>query len=139
MRYLLLLLILIAGTCQADPTGIVTAVRGDVCRGEVKLSQGSEVSEGDTITTTARSFAVIQFSDGGVVTVRPSSQLVIEKYNSDEAELNLIQGGLRIVTGAMAKSNPENYRVNTPVALMGVRGTEFSIYLCGDDVCTSDE
>jgi len=25
--------------------------------------------------------------------------------------------------------------VRTPVALMGVRGTEFSIYLCGDTVC----
>jgi hypothetical protein len=35
----------------------------------------------------------------------------------------------------MAKSNPENYKVRTPVALMGVRGTEFSEVLCGDNVC----
>jgi hypothetical protein len=39
----------------------------------------------------------------------------------------------------MAKSNPENYKVRTPVALMGVRGTEFSIMLCGDEVCAEDQ
>ncbi len=35
----------------------------------------------------------------------------------------------------MAKNNPENYKVKTPVALMGVRGTEFAIQPCGDSVC----
>ncbi len=43
------------------------------------------------------------------------------------------------VSQAMAKTNPENYKVRTPVALMGVRGTEFSIMLCGDEVCAEDE
>jgi hypothetical protein len=66
--------------------------------------------------------------------------LIIEQYlyagnDSDEATLNLVSGGLRVITGAMAKSNPENYKVRTPVALMGVRGTEFSVVLCGDNVC----
>jgi hypothetical protein len=35
----------------------------------------------------------------------------------------------------MAKTHPENYKVRTPVALMGVRGTEFSVILCGEGVC----
>ena len=38
-----------------------------------------------------------------------------------------------------SKTNPENYKVRTPVALMGVRGTEFSIMLCGDQICAEDE
>ena len=59
--------------------------------------------------------------------------------DGDEATLNLVSGGLRVITGAMAKTNPENYKVRTPVALMGVRGTEFSIQLCGDEVCAEDE
>ena len=55
-----------------------------------------------------------------------------------KATLNLVSGGLRVITGAMAKSNPENYKVRTPVALMGVRGTEFSVFLCGDALCDED-
>ena len=81
---------------------------------------------------------------GAKVTVRPDSTLIIEQYlyaggEDDEATLNLVSGGLRVITGAMAKSNPENYKVKTPVALMGVRGTEFSIMLCGDEICAEDQ
>ena len=57
----------------------------------------------------------------------------------DAATLSLVSGGLRVITGAMAKTNPENYKVRTPVALMGVRGTEFAIMLCGDDICDEEE
>jgi hypothetical protein len=108
------------------------------------LKQGDSVYVNDEILTSTRSFAVLQFTDGAKVTVRPDSKLVIENYlyagnDNDEATLSLVSGGLRIITGAMAKTNPENYKVRTPVALMGVRGTEFSIMLCGDQICAEDE
>jgi len=131
-----------------DSTGMVVASRGEVIAmsngGSRELKQGDFIYVADEIMTTSRSFVVLQFQDGAKVTVRPDSTLIIEQYLyngdvNDEAELNLVQGGLRVITGAMAKSNPENYKVRTPVALMGVRGTEFSIMLCGDDVCDSGE
>ena len=131
-----------------DSSGMVIASRGEVialANGESReLKQGDFVYVNDEILTSARSFAVLQFTDGAKVTVRPDSQLIIEAYlyagnDSDEATLNLVSGGLRVITGAMAKTNPENYKVRTPVALMGVRGTEFSVMLCGDEVCAEDE
>jgi hypothetical protein len=131
-----------------DSTGMVVASRGEVIAlsngGSRELKQGDFIYVNDEIMTTGRSFVVLQFQDGAKVTVRPDTTLIIEQYlyngdANDEAELNLVQGGLRVITGAMAKSNPENYKVRTPVALMGVRGTEFSIMLCGDDVCDSGE
>jgi hypothetical protein len=76
-------------------------------------------------------------------TARPTAAEMATTYGrsngEDAATLNLVSGGLRVITGAMAKTNPENYKVRTPVALMGVRGTEFSIMLCGDEVCAEDE
>jgi len=129
---------------QEDSAGMVVASRGEVIAmsngGSRELKQGDFVYVADEILTSDRSFAVLQFSDGAKVTVRPDSTLIIEQYlyagnSDDEATLNLVSGGLRVITGAMAKTNPENYKVRTPVALMGVRGTEFSIYLCGDTVC----
>jgi hypothetical protein len=130
-----------------DSSGMVVASRGEVIAmsngGSRELKQGDFVYVKDEIMTTNRSFVVLQFEDGAKVTVRPDSTLIIEQYlyngnSGDEAELNLVSGGLRVITGAMAKSNPENYKVRTPVALMGVRGTEFSVVLCGENVCDED-
>jgi len=131
-----------------DSSGMVVASRGEVIAlsngGSRELKQGDFIYVADEIMTSNRSFAVLQFEDGAKVTVRPDTTLIIEQYlyagnDSDEATLNLVEGGLRVITGAMAKSNPENYKVRTPVALMGVRGTEFSIMLCGDEVCAEDQ
>jgi len=137
-----------AANAAEDSSGMVVASRGEVSAlangSSRELKQGDFVYVNDEILTGARSFAVLQFTDGAKVTIRPDSKLVIETYlyagnNGDEATLNLVSGGLRVITGAMAKTNPENYKVRTPVALMGVRGTEFSIQLCGDQVCAEDQ
>jgi len=131
-----------------DSAGMVVASRGDVIAaskgGSRELKQGDYVYIDDEIMTANRSFAVIQFVDGAKVTVRPDSLMIVETYvyngdDDDAATLNLVSGGLRVITGAMAKTNPENYKVRTPVALMGVRGTEFSIMLCGEDICDQEE
>jgi hypothetical protein len=133
---------------QQDSTGMVVASRGEVIAlsngGSRELKQGDFIYVNDEIITSNRSFAVLQFEDGAKVTVRPDSTMIIETYlyngdGNDEATLNLVEGGLRVITGAMAKTNPENYKVRTPVALMGVRGTEFSVMLCGDQLCAEDE
>ena len=146
---LLLASLTLSGVAVAeDSSGMVVASRGEVIAlakgGSRELKQGDFVFVADEIMTSARSFAVLQFTDGAKVTVRPDSTLIIEQYlyagnENDEATLNLVSGGLRVITGAMAKSNPENYKVRTPVALMGVRGTEFAIMLCGDDICDQEE
>ena len=144
----LLLLMSPAVAQQEDSSGMVVASRGEVIAlsngGSRELKQGDFIYVSDEIITSNRSFAVLQFEDGSKVTVRPDSTLIIESYiyngdASDEATMNLVEGGLRVITGAMAKSNPENYKVRTPVALMGVRGTEFSVMLCGDQICAEDE
>lgn len=133
---------------QEDSAGMVVASRGEVIAmsngGSRELKQGDFIYASDEILTSDRSFAVLQFSDGSKVTVRPDSTLIIEAYLysgsvEDKTTLNLVEGGLRVITGAMAKTNPESYKVKTPVAEMGVRGTEFSIMLCGEEVCTEDD
>jgi len=131
-----------------ENAGMVVASRGEVLAvsqgGSRELKQGDLIYVEDEIMTANRSFAVLQFVDGAKVTVRPDSLMIVETYmyngnEEDTATLSLVSGGLRVITGAMAKSNPENYKVRTPVALMGVRGTEFSVMLCGDELCAEEE
>jgi hypothetical protein len=133
---------------EEENAGMVVASRGEVIAmsngGSRELKQGDFVYVDDEIMTSNRSFAVLQFVDGAKVTVRPDSVMIVEAYlyngnEDDAATLSLVSGGLRVITGAMAKSNPENYKVRTPVALMGVRGTEFSIMLCEQDLCEEEE
>jgi hypothetical protein len=135
-------------SAEDENAGMVVASRGEVIAmsngGSRELKQGDFVYVDDEIMTSNRSFAVLQFVDGAKVTVRPDSVMIVETYlyngnAEDAATLSLVSGGLRVITGAMAKSNPENYKVRTPVALMGVRGTEFSIMLCDDQICEEEE
>jgi len=145
---LLTLLLSSSGMAAEDSAGMVVASRGEVIAlsngGSRELRQGDFVYQSDEIITSNKSFAVLQFVDGAKVTVRPDAAVIIEQYlcngdDGDAAELSLVSGGLRVITGAMAKTHPENYKVRTPVALMGVRGTEFSVMLCGDELCAEDQ
>jgi len=147
-KYLVVLVLSITGFASevfaAEAKGLVVASRGTVIASgsadSRELKQGDEIFVDDEIMTGPKSFAVVQFLDGAKVTIKPDSELIIEDYvyngnSGDKATLSLVSGGLRVITGAMAKSNPENYKLKTPVALMGVRGTEFAIQLCGDEIC----
>lgn len=147
--FIALLLLAAAGPAKtADATAMLVASRGDVTATtdgvDRVLAQGDSIFEADAIATGSKSFAVLQFVDGAKVTIRPNSKLVVKEYifnggDSDAATLSLVEGGLRVITGAVAKAEPENYKIETPVALMGVRGTEFAVVLCDDGSVCQEE
>jgi len=132
----------------ADSTAMLVASRGEVIAetGDEQrfLTRGDAVNEADRIITGDKSCAVLQFIDGAKVTVRPNTVLDIKEYvynggDENAATLSLVEGGLRVITGAMAKAEPESFKVETPVALMGVRGTEFAVVLCDDGTVCQEE
>jgi len=141
----LLAVTLVAAAFAAESgtaAGKVMAVKGNVTAQSQsgatrEIATGQEIYVGDRVVTQAGSFAVIEFIDGARATVRPSSELVVNKYaygsKDDGAVLDLVKGGLRALSGAIAKDNPENFKVKTNVATLGVRGTEFDIRLCEKD------
>ena len=103
-----------------------------------KLKRGGPFYEGDTIETQRKSFVKLKYTDGGVMLLRPATKLIVEKYKfpkkgAGKAVTNLVKGGLRAVTGVIAKRNRDNYRVKTPAATMGVRGTDFTVRFCNGD------
>lgn len=105
------------------------------------LGPGSELLEGDVITTGRRSVALLKLADGTRITLRPETSFQIAKYNfaenQEEGLMTLFKGGLRAVTGFMSKRNPNSMRLRTAVATIGIRGTEFDARLCGSD-CASE-
>ncbi len=102
------------------------------------LQRRSEVFAGDVLKTDSGSQAQVRFSDGSIVALKPGSELRLDKYayggreTGGESLMSLLKGGFRTMTGAISKINKEAYKVNTPVATIGVRGTLYEASL-GDD------
>lgn len=96
------------------------------------LSRGSEVSAGDAINTSAGARAQVRFIDGGFVSLQPNTLFRVDEFNyqnkTDGAEkgfFSLLKGGLRAITGAIGKVNRSAYKVATPSATIGIRGTGY--------------
>ena len=98
------------------------------------LQKGSSVKPGDRIETAGGGHVHIRFVDDALVSVRPSSRLIIEEYEYNPAKVlesqvrfKLETGVARAISGAAAESAKERFRLNTPLVAIGVRGTDFVV------------
>lgn len=101
-------------------------------------SKGTELQSGETLVTGSGGRAQLRFSDGGMVSLQPGSEYRIDDYRfsgsqdgSEKGVFSLVKGGLRTITGQIGRNNKAAYRVNTSVATIGIRGTEFTIIYTG--------
>ncbi|MDZ7828885.1 MAG: FecR domain-containing protein [Halofilum sp. (in: g-proteobacteria)] len=102
------------------------------------VAAGDGVYEGDTVETAGNAWAVLQFADDSKVSLQPGTRFRVDEweFERDDADdgnalLNLLRGGMRVLTGLIGDSAGENYRVSTPVATIGVRGTGFDLVCVG--------
>jgi hypothetical protein len=135
----------LAGAAQADVAGNVVSLAGTVVArtpagAQRIIALKSDVMEGELLATAADSYARVRFRDGTEVTLRPNTQMRIETYKYSDARptednvfLNLLKGGLRAITGAIAKRNPKSYRMDAVTATIGIRGTHYGALICQDD------
>jgi|GEM_PF-213642 len=103
------------------------------------IGRGSELFTGDLIETASQSFAIVKFEDGTLMTLRPDTAFRVEDFQPEDGKgqalFKLLKGGFRVLTGFISKSSDGVFRVDTPVATIGVRGTEFDARLCADPRC----
>lgn len=99
-----------------------------------RLKAGDAVRVGDRLYTEAGGHVHVRFVDDALVSVRPSSTLDIVRYDydaknpSDSAvKFELSEGVARAISGEAAKSARQRFRLNTPIAAIGVRGTDFVV------------
>jgi hypothetical protein len=109
--------------------GSVSALAAD--GRERALAKGAEINAGDTIQT-MDGRAQLRFSDGGYISLQPNTRFKVEEFSfngkadgSEKGFFSLVKGSLRAITGAIGHTNKNAYRVNTPVATIGIRGTEY--------------
>ena len=102
-----------------------------------QLDRGDYFYAGDTLVTGTDSNAQVRFTDGSVLALYPNSRMTVDEYSfqkagkSDNTMMTLVQGGFRALTGLISKKNPDAYLVQTPVAVIGVRGTNYGAVIDG--------
>lgn len=119
----------------ADVTLLIGKVQAVSSDGETRrLRQGDAVYIGDVITTRSNGHAHFHFVDDARLSLRPNSRLTLHTYAFNPAaptqsriRFDLETGGVRAVSGQGAESARDNYRFNTPLAAIGVRGTDFTV------------
>ena len=106
---------------------------------EKRLRRGTKLKVGDIIVTSKRGQAQITMIDGTKISVRPASKFLIEEFiaigpaDKQKTYYKLLKGGFRSVTGKIGKKNKQSFRLSTPVATMGIRGTDFTGKYCSSD------
>ena len=98
------------------------------------IERGAAIRVGDRIETQAGGHVLLRFVDGGRLSLRPASRLQIESYShtAEQPQLGAIkfrldEGVVRSITGSWGEAARERFRLNTPVAAIGVKGTDFIV------------
>ncbi len=121
-------------TGAENSVGVVVSLKGHASAssqdGTRELSNGSDVFEGDKITTSEDSQLEIKFADNTSLSQAENSEVNIDAYvyDADHGEnsnllLQMTKGVFRTITGEIAKQNPDNFNLKSPMALIGIRGT----------------
>ena len=119
---------------MAQDIGVAKVVQGQMTasgpEGSRSLHQGDHVFKGDTLATAKGSAGSIEFLDKTVLNVGEGAKVSLDQYVYDASKgtgkvlFKLAQGTFRTVTGEIVKNNPESFKMQSPLATIGIRGTE---------------
>jgi hypothetical protein len=124
-----------AGPLQgSEPVGAAKEVSGNVTitrtDGTVeKVTAGTPVFEGDVIETDAEGAVDLVFADETSFAVSSNARMAIDEYvydpstESGSTEVSMLKGLFIFTSGLIARNDPDDVNIDTPVGSIGIRGT----------------
>jgi FecR-like protein len=97
------------------------------------LKKGNKLYTHDTLISEEQSKAQAELNDGSFITLGPYTKIVFDKSVYDPSKparnslLNLIFGKARFIVTKLANFRNSRFKVRTPTAVAGVRGSDFAI------------
>jgi hypothetical protein len=111
-------------------SGAAFVVRG----GSVVPAQaGQVIFEADSLRTGADGHLGVTLKDDTRISLGPASEVRVDRFVYAPAEariglvLKVVRGVMAYVSGRIAKLSPDAIRLETPAAVVGVRGTTLAI------------
>lgn len=130
---MMVVLTAVQGAAQ-EPAGQAVRVQQDTVQGGAV--QAASLGSGDTVyrfaTVETREFgsAEMRLNDDSVLTIGPNTDVVIDDFvyspqsGVGRAAISLGVGAVRMISGRVPD---EQVRIGTPVAVVGIRGTDFTL------------
>lgn len=125
-----------SAAAQTSRIGVAAAVRNEVTAtlgAQARtLAVGGDVFQNDLVRTGESSVAQLLFADRTTLSVGPRSEVRLDRFVYDPSRpvgdvgVSFLSGALRFISGSQ---NPQSYRIETPVAAIGVRGTIVDLLL----------
>lgn len=148
----LALLIVFPAAHAAELFGTVDSLSGTATVAEqngnpTAIAVGQKIYEGQTVSSASDSEVHIVTEDGGIIALRPDTVFRVDEYqadgsSSDKIFMSLLTGAVRSITGWIGKHNTSAYRLTTPTATLGIRGTDHEVTVItkgdGDEAGTYD-
>lgn len=129
---------------QPSTTGIVDSFSGDVyimtppSTVKVRAKAGDSIGPGSVIVTDGGGEAILLFPDGQHIVMSENSELRVDDYRydpknhaNDKAAFSLLDGTMRVVTGAMHLANRNSLTIAAGDVSIGVLSTEVSSFIVG--------
>jgi len=85
----------------------------------------------DVLITPVGSKILIKLEDKTTISLAENTQFELSKYQFDkkaqtsDVSFKMLKGAFRTLTGSIGKQKQPKFEIHTPVATIGVRGTEF--------------
>lgn len=126
-----------AALAQPSGAGTVKLLSGAVFivrdGGVVPAKLGQPVFETDALRTGADGKVGVTLKDDTRVSLGPNSEVRLQRFVYSPADgglglvLQFVRGAAAYVSGRIAKLAPDSIRLETPAAIVGVRGTTLAV------------
>lgn len=141
-----------ANTTATAPSSVQSGGgRVYVLNGSVSVTQGkntehrvvnNETIVSDTLINTGdKSAALLKFDDGQIVTMQSNSSFHVREYRYDAKQVeksniffSMLKGGMRFITGLIGQNRKQAFKLSTPNATIGIRGTEFMVAMANNNI-----
>ena len=127
---------------QPAPAGRIKVVSGEavIVRGSstIPAQNGGAVYASDGLRTGKDGRVGVTLSDDTQVSIGPASEVRLDAFVYDPGQgqlslvLKFIRGTAAYVSGQIAKLAPDAVRLETPAAIVGVRGTTLAVQVTAD-------
>ena len=103
----------------------------------IPIREGMHLLVNDVLQTSGDGRLGVMLQDGTRISLGPTSEVRIDRFVYEPANgkfgllLRLARGVLAYVSGKIAQLSPESVGVQTPVGLIGLRGTHFAVSIEG--------
>lgn len=131
-----------AEPAQAAPVGRIKRLSGKVFieRDGTNLPAraGMALQRNDRVVTGKPGGVGIVLADDTSLSAGPDTRIELADVQFDSTThkgrlfVRLLKGAMHVVTGLIARESPKDVRIETPTAVMGVRGTEFIVEVEGE-------